>query len=134
MAPSLPQAGSGSSSAGPAGTVLQALESAREAMGLGADAPGPRRPASRSWALLLARIYENRPLQCPRCGGPMRIIAFILEREVIQRILRHIGEDAEPPAVSPARGPPQGEFEFDQSGGRDEWVEVDQTAGLGDGD
>jgi hypothetical protein len=120
--------------AGPAGTVLQELESAREAMGLVADAPGPRRPASRSWAMLLARIHESRPLQCPRCGGPMRIIAFILEREVIERILRHIGEDAEPPAVSPARGPPQPELEFDQSAGRDEWVEVDQTAGLGEGD
>ena len=45
--------------------------------------------------------------RCPRCGGPMRIIAFILEREAIERILRHIGEETEPPAVSPARGPPQ---------------------------
>ncbi len=64
----------------------------------------------------------------------MRIIAFILEREAVQRILRHIGEDAEPPAVLPARGPPQGEFEFDQSAGGQEWVEVDQTARLGDED
>ena len=64
----------------------------------------------------------------------MRIIAFILEREVIERILRHIGEEAEPPEVLPARGPPQGAFEFDQSAGQAEWVEVDQTAGLGDGD
>jgi hypothetical protein len=64
----------------------------------------------------------------------MRIIAFILEREAIERILRHIGEDAEPPEVSPARGPPQGELEFDQSAGQAEWAEVDQTAGLGDGD
>jgi hypothetical protein len=120
--------------AGPAGTVLQSLEAAREAMGLAADAPGPRRPASRSWAMLLARIYENRPLQCLRCGGPMRIIAFILEREAIDRILRHIGEETEPPRVLPARGPPQGEFEFDQSAGHEEWAEVDQTAGLGEGD
>ena len=115
-------------SAGPAGTVLQEIESARGSMGLCGEA-ARRRPASRSWALLLARIHENRPLQCPRCGGPMRIIAFILEREAIERILRHIGEDIEPPAVLPARGPPQGEFEFDQSAGQEEWVEVDQTAG-----
>jgi ribosomal protein S27E len=51
--------------AGPAGTVLQELEAARAAMGLGETKPG-RQPASRSWALLLARIYENRPLQCPQ--------------------------------------------------------------------
>lgn len=28
--------------------------------------------------------------------------------------------------------PPQGEFESDQTAGRDEWVELDQTAGLAD--
>jgi hypothetical protein len=32
--------------------------------------------------------HENRLLSCPRCGGPMRIIAFILEREAVERILR----------------------------------------------
>ncbi|HOX24659.1 MAG TPA: hypothetical protein PLL30_02720 [Candidatus Krumholzibacteria bacterium] len=53
--------------AGRAGTVLQELESARVAVGLSGDA-ARRRPASRSWALLLARIYENRPLQCSHCG------------------------------------------------------------------
>ncbi len=46
----------------------------------------------------------------------MRIIEFILKREVIARILRHIGADVEPPEVLPARGPPQGAFEFDQTG------------------
>jgi len=118
-------------SAGPAGTVMQEIESAREAMGLCSEA-ARRRPASRSWALLLARIHENRPLQCPRCGGAMRILAFILEREVIARILQHIGEDTEPPAVLPARGPPQGAFEFDQTGSGEEWAEVDQTGGWSD--
>ena len=62
----------------------------------------------------------------------MRILAFILEQEVIVKILRHIGEDVEPPAALPARGPPQGAFEFDQSAGQEEWVEVDQTAGWSD--
>ena len=84
--------------------------------------------------MLLARIHDDRPLQCPRCGGPTRIIAFILERLAIERILRHIGEEAEPPEVLPARGPRQPELEFDQPAGLEEWVEVDQTAGLGDGD
>jgi hypothetical protein len=64
----------------------------------------------------------------------MWIIAFVLEREAIVRILRHIGKETEPPEVLPARGPPQGELEFDQSAGQEEWVEVDQTAGTGDGD
>jgi len=84
-------------------------------------------PASRSWALLLARIYENRPLQCPRCGQAMTILAFILDREVIERILRHIGEEPTPPRVLPARSPPQREMDFAQTAGPVSWDEVNQT-------
>ena len=46
----------------------------------------------------------------------MRIIAFITEKPLIERILAHIGEPYAPSAVLPARGPPQAEFEFDQGG------------------
>ena len=57
----------------------------------------------------------------------MRIIAFILDRSVIERILEHIGEPTTPPAVLPARAPPQAEMDFDQVGGAGEWPEMDQT-------
>ncbi|WXG54263.1 MAG: transposase [Candidatus Sedimenticola sp. (ex Thyasira tokunagai)] len=67
------------------------------------------------WAMLLARIYEINPLVCPRCGGEMRIIAFITELEPIRRILRHIGEPDSAPEISPARGPPDFFLELDQS-------------------
>ena len=56
----------------------------------------------------------------------------ILEREVIARILRHIGEETEPPEVLPARGPPQGAFEFDQTAPGEEWAEAYQTGGRSD--
>ncbi len=59
------------------------------------------------WAMLLARIYEINPLVCPKCGGEMRIIAFITDAEPIGRILRHIGELDSAPEISPARGPPE---------------------------
>ena len=62
----------------------------------------------------------------------MRILAFILYQEVIAKILQHIGEDTEAPAVLPARGPPQGAFEFDQTAVSGEWVEMDKTSGLAD--
>ena len=75
----------------------------------------------------MTRIYECLPLQCPSCGQPMRIIAFILEPPVIERILRHIGEPTEPPTILPARSPPQTELAFDQDGGRDDWPEMDQS-------
>jgi hypothetical protein len=45
----------------------------------------------------------------------MRIIAFILERPVIERILTYVGEPVEPPAILPARSPPQEEIQFNQT-------------------
>ena len=81
-------------------------------------------------ALLLTRIYECLPLQCPHCGQPMRIIAFVLDPPVIERVLRHVGEPTEPPVVLPARSPPQGELVFDQDGGRDDWPEMDQSVDI----
>ncbi len=46
------------------------------------------------------------PLECPRCGGDIRLIAFITEPGPIRKILTHLGEPLEPPPLSPARGPP----------------------------
>jgi hypothetical protein len=45
-------------------------------------------------------------LACPRCGGRMRLVATIEQREVIKRILRHLGLPTELPAPRPARAPP----------------------------
>ena len=39
--------------------------------------------AKRAWARLIKQVYEVDPLVCPRCAGPMRLIAFIEQREVI---------------------------------------------------
>jgi hypothetical protein len=43
--------------------------------------------------MLIKRIFEVDPLQCPHCGGQMKIIGFIERRqhEVIEKILRHCG-------------------------------------------
>jgi hypothetical protein len=62
----------------------------------------------------------------------MRIIAFVLDPPVIERILSHIDEPTMPPAVAPARSPPQAEINFDQTAGADGWPEMDQTPGAGD--
>ena len=67
--------------------------------------PPKRAPAHYLWAVLIARIYEVFPLLCPKCGGQMRLIAFITEGMQIRKILDHIGVDSEPPHISPARGP-----------------------------
>jgi hypothetical protein len=45
----------------------------------------------KNWARLIQKIYEVDPLTCPKCGGIMRILAFIEDREVIKAILKHLG-------------------------------------------
>ena len=58
------------------------------------------------WAILIARIYAVFPLICPDCGGQMKIIAFIREKPIIQKILNSIDEPIKPPVLSPPRAPP----------------------------
>ncbi len=57
------------------------------------------------WATLLKRVWGFDALTCPGCGGRMRFIAVIKDRAVIERILNHIGEDAEEPRFARARDP-----------------------------
>jgi ribosomal protein S27E len=46
------------------------------------------------WASLVKRVWEVDPLLCPKCGGTMKVVAFIEKRDqadVIERILKHCG-------------------------------------------
>ena len=70
----------------------------------------PSRPSEYTWALLLARIHDVLPLVCPRSGGEMRIIAFIIAGAV-RNLLTHIGEPTSPPRLMPARAPPLWEMQ-----------------------
>jgi hypothetical protein len=45
----------------------------------------------RNWARLIQKIYEVDPLTCPKCQGRMKIISFIEDEEVIEKILKHLG-------------------------------------------
>ena len=70
-----------------------------------APVPVPLREARRRWAELLRRIFEVEPLECPRCGQTMRIVAFITEPQVIDRILDHLHRTAT--ARCRSRAPPR---------------------------
>jgi len=74
-----------------------------------------------AWAKLMARVGEEFPLQCPACGGDIRLIAFITEPEETAGRSRPTSNrrfasgrrpgwlrprKAEPPPISPAHGPP----------------------------
>ena len=67
------------------------------------------------WAMLLARIFEVFPFSCPKCNHPMRIISFIEDPHTVRKVLTHINEPTQPPPITPARGPPEPEFNYDQS-------------------
>ena len=67
-----------------------------------------------TWARLIHKVYEVDPLECPRCKGPIRVIALIDDAAVIRKILGHLGlwtprhapkQNLEPPAPGPP-GPP----------------------------
>ena len=60
---------------------------------------------NKSWARLIKKIYEVDPLICPKCGGQMRIIAFIEDYRVVKKILDYLGiyefkRDRPPPRAS----------------------------------
>jgi hypothetical protein len=50
-------------------------------------------PCSQTWAMLIKRVYEVDPLACPKCGGTMKVLAFIEPSQgaLIEKILRHCG-------------------------------------------
>ena len=50
-----------------------------------------KKGCNKSWARLIKKIYEVDPLICPKCGGQMRIIAFIEDYKVIKKILDYLG-------------------------------------------
>ena len=56
-------------------------------------------PATRyiPWAELLKRTFGIDLFTCPKCGGRVRVIAAIMEVEIINKILNHVGLGSDPP-------------------------------------
>jgi hypothetical protein len=69
------------------------------------EAPKKRR-CTPSWARLISKVYQADPLVCQKCGGPLKIVAYVTDELSITRILDHLG-------LSPPRQdkpPPTGEL------------------------
>ena len=49
----------------------------------------PRIPR-RGWAEIRRKVYEVDPLICPKCQDRMRVIAFITDYPVVDRIINHL--------------------------------------------
>ncbi len=60
-----------------------------------------------SWARLLKRVFEIDMTTCSECGGPLTIIAAIVDPPVIAKILAHFGLPTRAPPRTPVKaGPP----------------------------
>jgi len=44
----------------------------------------------KGWAEMIRKVYEVDPLICPRCGGRMKVVSFLTEYAVVDRIIRHL--------------------------------------------
>jgi hypothetical protein len=76
--------------------------------------PQPSQALRSSWvgtARLVRKIFEADPLTCGACGARMRIVSFITDPRVVDRILRHRqsercrAEDPFEPRAPPHCGP-----------------------------
>lgn len=60
------------------------------------------KPMRMTWARLLKRVFDIDIEQC-QCGGKLKLVAVIEEPAVIEKILKHIGLDPQPPPRAKAR-------------------------------
>ena len=69
-------------------------------LGLIEEAPPPL--TSKGWAEMIRKVYEVDPMICPRCGATMKIIAFLTDYAVVDKIIDHLKltfvADKPPPA------------------------------------
>jgi hypothetical protein len=56
----------------------------------------PLTMAPTTWAAL-KRTFGVEVLRCPKCEGPMEVIACIEDEAAARRILNHLGLEARPP-------------------------------------
>jgi transposase len=45
---------------------------------------------AKSWAEMIRKVYEVDPMVCPKCGGTMKVIAFLTDYAVVDRIIDHL--------------------------------------------
>jgi len=45
---------------------------------------------SKGWAEMIRKVYEVDPMLCPQCGGTMKVVAFIADFAVVDKIIDHL--------------------------------------------
>jgi len=49
-----------------------------------------QRIPSKGWAEMIRKVYEVDPMLCPKCGGTMKVVAFITDYQAVDRIIDHL--------------------------------------------
>ena len=49
-----------------------------------------RKIPRRGWAEMIRKVYEVDPMLCPQCGGMMKVIAFLTDYSVVDKIINHL--------------------------------------------
>jgi hypothetical protein len=60
----------------------------------------------RPWAELMMRTLKLDVLECPRCRGRMKLLALVSDLAEAGRFAKGLGDPADLPPRTPARGPP----------------------------
>jgi ribosomal protein S27E len=60
---------------------------------------------SKGWAEMIRKVYEVDPMLCPQCGGMMKVISFLTDWAVVDRIIDHlkltfVAERPPPPQIA----------------------------------
>jgi hypothetical protein len=76
--------------------------------------PEPEVPRARRllWAQLLQRTFGLDALECPHCGGRMKLVAVIFDPIEIARLCDNLGEPTQAPPVQLSRFKEQISLEF----------------------
>jgi hypothetical protein len=45
---------------------------------------------AKGWAETIRKVYEVDPMVCPQCGATMKIIAFLTDYSVVDKIIDHL--------------------------------------------
>ena len=91
--------------------IVPATKQAQNELDADESAPKPR-TYRLTWAALLRRVFDLNLERCDHCGGKMRVVAAVTDSSSIRRYLEGTGQNAEIPELTPARAPPQEEFDF----------------------
>lgn len=63
----------------------------------------------------MRRGFDLDVLACPKCGGRLRLIAFIMDRSTLRKPLPHAKLPSEPPEPTPWRSPAESDPLFDDA-------------------